>query len=144
MRARIKVDCAAGAVMLATWLYLLSITDPNSRLDLVPRVVLYGLILVTTVWLISAFLEMRKWAAPAEKRSGVTLATKGAAAVLVVSIGYALLLPRAGFLISTPIFLAILAFCLGARSLWEIALTGVGVTMALYLIFTRLLQVVLP
>lgn len=57
---------------------------------------------------------------------------------------YALLLPRAGYLIATPVYLGAVIWLLGFRHPAGLAATAIGVTAALYLVFARALHVLVP
>ncbi len=63
---------------------------------------------------------------------------------LALTVAYLLLLPRAGYLLLTPVYLGAFAYLLGYRSWKPLVGTAVGVTVALYLIFGRMLGVRLP
>jgi putative tricarboxylic transport membrane protein len=65
-------------------------------------------------------------------------------ATLLLSAAYLLLLPRVGFLLLTPVYLAAFTWLLGYRRWAPLLGTAVGVTMALYLVFARALRVRLP
>lgn len=66
------------------------------------------------------------------------------AAVLVVLVLYAFALPYLGFLIATPFMLGAVIWFLGLRAWPSLAVTAVGVTVVLWIVFARLLRVLLP
>jgi putative tricarboxylic transport membrane protein len=66
------------------------------------------------------------------------------AIVLVVLVLYAFVLPYLGFLIATPLMLGAVIWFLGLRAWSSLAATAVGVTVVLWLVFARLLHVLLP
>lgn len=66
------------------------------------------------------------------------------AGVLVLLTAYALLLPWAGFLLTTPVMLGTVIWLLGLRSWPSLVGTAVGVTATLYVVFGRALHVLLP
>ncbi len=66
------------------------------------------------------------------------------AAVLVVLVLYAVVLPYFGFLIATPLMLGAVIWLLGLRAWLSLAVTAAGVTVVLWLVFARLLHVLLP
>jgi len=72
----------------------------------------------------------------------------GSPRVLVIlvsaSAAYILTLLPLGYLVSTTLFLAFLFNYLGERRIWMTGLISVGVTLALYVTFHRLLHVALP
>jgi putative tricarboxylic transport membrane protein len=65
------------------------------------------------------------------------------AALSASLLGYALLFQPLGFVISTTIFMVPIAMIFGARW-WQGAVTGVVLGVASYLLFDRVLEVVLP
>jgi len=65
----------------------------------------------------------------------------GLVAVLVI---YAFLLPRIGFVLTTPVLVAGAIWLLGLRQWGYLVGTAVGVTAVLYLVFARTLHVLLP
>jgi putative tricarboxylic transport membrane protein len=75
---------------------------------------------------------------PPAMRLGVFLGTLG------LMIVYSLALPRAGFLVATPLLLAGVIWLLGLRRWSTVAGTAVGVTATLYIVFARMLKVLLP
>jgi putative tricarboxylic transport membrane protein len=75
---------------------------------------------------------------PPEMRVGVF------AAVVALLVVYALVMPAAGFLLTTPVLLAAVIRLLGLRRWAPLLGTAVGVTGVLYLVFGRALHVLLP
>ncbi|MDQ7843410.1 MAG: tripartite tricarboxylate transporter TctB family protein [Armatimonadota bacterium] len=66
------------------------------------------------------------------------------AGVLALVVVYALLMPRAGFLIATPLLLGSVIRILGLRDWTTLIGTALGITAVLYLVFGRALHVLLP
>ncbi len=66
------------------------------------------------------------------------------AAILLLSLGYALLLDPLGFIIPTTLFMVGSLLVMGVRRVMPIVLTAVGVAVGLYLLFAILLDVYLP
>ncbi|HET6947171.1 MAG TPA: tripartite tricarboxylate transporter TctB family protein [bacterium] len=66
------------------------------------------------------------------------------AGLLVLLVAYTLLLPRAGFLLTTPVLLGAVIWLLGLRSWASLVGTALGVTAVLYVFFGRFLHVLLP
>lgn len=103
-----------------------------------PRL-LAGVLAVLAVMLIMRALSGRSDPTPPPAmRLGVFLGT------LALMIVYALALPRAGFLVATPVLLAAVIWLLGLRRWSTVAGTAVGVTATLYIVFARMLKVLLP
>jgi hypothetical protein len=65
-------------------------------------------------------------------------------AAIIVPLIYAWLLPRAGYYIATPVFIATYMSILGVSRWRTIALTTIAAYAALLLVFTRLLYIPLP
>lgn len=63
---------------------------------------------------------------------------------LAITVAYLLLLPGAGYLLLTPIYLGALAGVLGYRSWAPLIGTALGLTLVLHLLFGRMLGVRLP
>jgi len=66
------------------------------------------------------------------------------AALLVTVVAYAYALEYAGYLISTAILFAVCAAILGSRNHIRDAVVAVGLTIAVYFLFTRGLNIYLP
>ena len=66
------------------------------------------------------------------------------AGVLVLLVAYALLMPRVGFVLATPVLLGPVIWLLGLRSWASLLGTALGVTAVLYIVFARGLHVLLP
>lgn len=64
--------------------------------------------------------------------------------VILLVLYAALLLPRLGFALATPVLVAGAIWLLGFRQWATLAGTAVGVTAVLYLVFARALHVLLP
>ena len=62
----------------------------------------------------------------------------------IIVIGYIYSLDFIGFLLATPVFLAILMLLTGARSWKQIAVTSTAVTIGIYLFFQKVFQIILP
>lgn len=65
-------------------------------------------------------------------------------AVVALLVAYGLFLPTLGFLLATPALLGTVAWLLGLRPVSTVATAAVGMTLALYAVFGRLLHVLLP
>jgi len=83
------------------------------------------------------------------KRGGLGPAGRGPgwlAAVLVIGLlaVYTAAVARVGFLLVTPVYVALAAWQCGARSPRTIGATAVGLTLAVWLLLVRLFRVPLP
>ncbi|GAA4906149.1 putative tricarboxylic transport membrane protein [Stackebrandtia albiflava] len=66
------------------------------------------------------------------------------ALLAVALVGYVLLLPTVGFLITTTVFFFAAAVILGSRRWWRDGVIAVVLSTAVYFAFTRLLDIFLP
>ena len=64
--------------------------------------------------------------------------------VFAIVAGYMVLMNFTGFFISTIIFVPVLMFYYGVRSIRTIILTNIGLNLFVYLLFVRVLRVFLP
>jgi putative tricarboxylic transport membrane protein len=64
--------------------------------------------------------------------------------VLGLTVVWALLLPRAGFLLVTPLLLGSIMWTMGLRRWRGLIGVSLGMTLVLYLVFVRALKVLLP
>lgn len=64
--------------------------------------------------------------------------------MLALLVAYALLLPRVGFVVATPVLLGAVIWLLGLRAWPALTGTALGITLALYFAFGRALHVLLP
>ncbi len=58
--------------------------------------------------------------------------------------GYASLMPVSGYVLSTILYLVFMTFYLGERNPLRMAIWSIGVAMAVFLVFDKLLNVPLP
>ena len=65
-------------------------------------------------------------------------------AILTLTVVWALLLPRVGFLIATPLLLGTVMWTMGLRRWRGLIGVSLGMTLVLYLVFVRFLKVLLP
>jgi putative tricarboxylic transport membrane protein len=103
-----------------------------------PRLLAGGLALLSLALLARALGGRSDPAPPPAARTGLLAAT------LVLLVVYALVVPRVGFLVATPVFLAMVLVALGVREALSVAAVAAGLTAALYVVFGRLLGVLLP
>jgi putative tricarboxylic transport membrane protein len=66
------------------------------------------------------------------------------AAILALAVGWALLLPKTGFLIVTPLLMVSVMGTMGIRSWWRLVGVSLAMTLVLYLVFVKALNVLLP
>lgn len=64
--------------------------------------------------------------------------------MLGLLVAYALLMPRVGFIVATPVLLGAVIWLLGLRAWPALTGTALGITLVLYLVFARALHVLLP
>jgi hypothetical protein len=64
--------------------------------------------------------------------------------LVVIVIAYIKAMAFLGFLLVTPIFLAVLMLTIGARKWKEVVLTSTLVTFGIYLFFQKVFQIILP
>lgn len=75
---------------------------------------------------------------PPAIRSGVLIG------LIVLLVLYALALPSLGFILTTPLLVAGAIWLLGLRQWPRVAGTALSVTLVLYVVFVRMLHVLLP
>ncbi|WP_142780663.1 tripartite tricarboxylate transporter TctB family protein [Agrobacterium sp. T29] len=99
----------------------------------------FPIIAAATIGLCGVILLLKPGKSPVEPAGPI-------AAIVALSgclAGYALLFQSLGFVIATTIFMIPIAMIFGAKW-WQGALTGVVLAVSSYLLFDRLLEVVLP
>ena len=114
----------------------LNALDPT----LFPRIVAVGMF-VSAIWFLAESFQLRE-------RNGFRDLDREAYVNVGVSVVafalYALLMEPLGFVLSSILLVGGLSFFYGVRSILLIALVSVGVPVAVYFVFTRMLQVFLP
>jgi hypothetical protein len=103
-----------------------------------PRVLASGLALLAAVLIIRALLD-RSDRTPLSAVRATRLF-----GVLGLTILWALLLPRVGFLLVTPLLLGSVMWTMGLRRWRGLIGVSIGMTLVLYLVFVRGLNVLLP
>jgi hypothetical protein len=103
-----------------------------------PRVLAIVLALLAAI-LIGRALSGRSDPAPLSK-----VRTTRLFAILLVTVAWGLLLPRAGFLLITPFLLGMVMWTMELRGWRGLIGVSVGMTLLLYLVFVRGLKVLLP
>ncbi len=84
------------------------------------------------------------WDEGTEDEPGHPASVLRAAAVISLTIGYAVALPIAGFLIGTPVYLIIAFWVMRARRWWMLGIVPFVFTLGVFLTFNNLLSVPLP
>lgn len=64
--------------------------------------------------------------------------------VFLITFLYILLIGKIGFFIATTLFIPVIMLYYGVRKYWQILLTTAGLDVFVYVLFVRLLSVVLP
>jgi len=145
MHTTSKRDYIIGLVLIISWIILITFfTDPKDNLFLVPRVTLYGLIFVTIIWQVLKFIKEKKGLSLRSEKTINLLFIRRIVIVILITVGYIFTLLKFGFLVSTIVYFVIMALYLGSQSVWELLLGALGVTLILYLLFTKALNVILP
>jgi putative tricarboxylic transport membrane protein len=100
-----------------------------------------GLLLVVGGWLAIASFRLRE-------QNDLRRLARGALTNITVTVGllltYALLLEPLGFILSSVLVSVALAFYYGGRNPLALALVTIGVPVAIFVVFSRLLHVFLP
>ena len=103
-----------------------------------PRVLASGLALLAAVLIVRALLDRSDRAPLSAVRAARLFG------VLGLTVIWALLLPRAGFLLVTPLLLGSVMWTMGLRRWRGLIGVSIGMTLVLYLVFVRALNVLLP
>ena len=101
-------------------------------------------LLALTLAALAATLVVRAVAGRSDPSHPPAVRLRVFAGLLVLLVAYTLLLPRAGFLLTTPVLLGAVIWLLGLRSWASLLGTALGVTAVLYVFFGRFLHVLLP
>ena len=101
-------------------------------------------LLALTLAALAATLVVRAVAGRSDPSPPPAVRLRVFAGLLVLLVAYTLLLPRAGFLLTTPVLLGAVIWLLGLRSWASLVGTALGVTAVLYVFFGRFLHVLLP
>ena len=141
-----KVDSVSAVILLALSAYVI-LTARNFPADthtLGPGffpTLAAGLLAVFAGWqLIAALLRKRPEEGPARPKNSLL-------AIIALTALYIALLPRAGFLVMTPLFLVACGLVLNeeVKPRWKtLVLSSLGTTGVLYTVFSILLNVPLP
>jgi putative tricarboxylic transport membrane protein len=101
-------------------------------------------LLALVLGILAALLVVRALAGRSDPARPPAIRGGPFAAVLVLLVAYALLLPRVGFLLATPVLLGGVIYALGLRAWLTLVGTALGITAVLYVVFGRGLHVLLP
>ncbi|MFZ5969641.1 MAG: tripartite tricarboxylate transporter TctB family protein [Bacillota bacterium] len=79
------------------------------------------------------------------KEKGLTYTGKLIAFTCTVSIIYAMIFEKAGFVISTILFLGSILFAVNGKDQWKVnTLVAVSFSLGIYIVFSKLLGIILP
>ncbi|HXF82571.1 MAG TPA: tripartite tricarboxylate transporter TctB family protein [bacterium] len=101
-------------------------------------------LLALTLGVLAVLLVVRALAGRSDPSRPPAIRGGPFAAVLGLLVAYALLMPRVGFLLATPILLGGVIYALGLRAWLTLVGTALGITAVLYIVFARALHVLLP
>lgn len=141
-----RADLAAGLLLLAvaavyfqqSFLIVRGFATDRLGPAFFPRLLAGALTLLALALVARAVGGRSDSSPPPSARAGLL------AAILVLLVAYALAMPRVGFLVATPAFFAAVLAALGVREVFPVAVVAVVLTVALYVVFGRLLGVLLP
>jgi len=104
-------------------------------------------VLVTCLYVLSILLLVQTIFKGSAETCDYAISKKEGAGILflvVIVITYIKAMSFFGFLLTTPIFLAVLMLITGARKWKEVVLTSTLVTFGIYLFFQKVFQIILP
>lgn len=104
-------------------------------------------VLVTCLFVLSILLMLQTIFKGSAETCDYAISKKEGAGVfflVIIVITYMKAMTYFGFLLVTPIFLAVLMLIIGARKWKEIVLTSTLVTFGVYLFFQKVFQIILP
>lgn len=141
-----RADLAAGLLLLAvaavyfqqSFLIVRGFATDRLGPAFFPRLLAGALTLLALALVARAVGGRSDSSPPPSARAGLL------AAILVLLVAYALAMRRVGFLVATPAFFAAVLAALGVREVFPVAVVAVVLTVALYVVFGRLLGVLLP
>lgn len=141
-----RADLAAGLLLLAfaavyyqqSFLIVRGFASDRLGPAFFPRLLAGALAVLALALLARAVGGRSDPSPPPAARTGLLAAT------LVLLVAYALVMPRVGFLVASPVFFAAVLVCLGVREPVPVTAVAVGLTAVLYVVFGRLLGVLLP
>jgi putative tricarboxylic transport membrane protein len=115
-----------------------------------PRVVIITMAILSLAFVLSSYRNSRKApdpTSPAEQGKGGPILGEDSLRTLItvaIMLGYIYLIEWIGFLLATPIGLGALMVHMGNRRLRVLCLVMIGVPLVLYLVFERIMLVILP
>ena len=104
-------------------------------------------LLVSCLFGLSLLLLLQTLIKGSDESCDYRISTKEGSGVVLLAavvIGYILSLDFFGFLLATPVFLAVLMMLTGARDWKQIAVTSAAATIGIYLFFQKVFQIILP
>jgi hypothetical protein len=107
-----------------------------------PQMIIIGIVITCVILLVRLFLAFRRHKGAAEASSPEKRVNFFIALTLIVA--YLYLLPKAGFIALTPLFLVAFRFLLGQRSLAWMAGVSLSLTAIIIVLFTRVMYVPIP
>ncbi len=140
----VVISVILAAVAVIFYIISGSFTAPINPVDIGPAA-FPRLMAIATILLAAGqvFLSVRKNKAPdAEKASFGCW--QGCLAGLALMCVYAFLMPRLGYYVVTPFFIFAVMFLMGNRKWIQMILVTLGFTLFAFLVFTKLLGVLLP
>ncbi|ASN04389.1 tripartite tricarboxylate transporter TctB family protein [Virgibacillus necropolis] len=109
-----------------------------------PEMVSLILLVLNTIYLFQELKEKRKISKNNSGKSTIVKPTKQFYVITIASIGYVALLNVIGFLILTPMYLALIMFYLGGKRKKVIFPIVIVFTFAVYISFSSLLNISIP
>jgi len=104
-------------------------------------------VLVTCLFVLSILLMVQSIYNGSDETCDYSVSKKEGISIIflvVIVIVYIKAMAFFGFLLVTPIFLAVLMLTIGARKWKEVVLTSTLVTFSIYLFFQKVFQIILP
>ena len=147
-----EVIFGTATILVAVLFIALAGSFPDSRGDDVgmafyPRMMGFIIIALSTVVIFQSFRKKPETSTGEKEEPFFDIEDKGIYRVLVMiamTLFYASVLGVLGFLVITPIYLIVLMFIFKAGSVKRILLVSVLTTLAIYIVFQRLLLIPLP
>ena len=148
MAYHLRDRIAAIIVMALTAAGFIHIGNLPTGAAMFPRLVLGLAFCLSTLWLISTFISMRKARADADEAEAKTHPFMdnplNLGILLVTTAGYIFLIDRIGYFTSTAIFMSVTALALGFRRVVFVAVTTILFVTFVYCIFILLFDRPLP
>lgn len=151
LRARQQL-LGVGAAVAALGLFALwrsfSIRQPKGYTVVGPRVVPWtvagGLIVLGVAFVVHVALGRETWLEEQVAAGRATATARTPALLVATLIAYATLLRPVGYVVTTAVFLPLAAFLLGSRKPLRDLTVGIVMSVAVFVVFHRLLGIHLP